>query len=503
MAEPCLGTSTSRPDTDGDGLMDGEDVWRGCEPLVPDTDADGWQDGAEAAAGASCREEEDVPGFHSVFECEPEMNTANAFPGDHYYPYDSLISGIGGDYCTCSLTLGASDALPSLGGISAYQAVSALADTSWASTPFPLAMAVHAPSGATYRAEGSVGDAAGVDAIVDAVVSGEPVWMGFNEPFLEDAVSQEVSVTGVWRFDFTLVHRGATVSSESAALIIPAEGPSYTCRAFTDRPGGSAIRVRFDPPPTYALAAPAVPPADPRACTPGASTTTRFTIVDVGPRPRLVRTGGSERYAGARPVRARVVDWRGADHLEARVPGGASAALAAGSWTALPADATLPELRLAAGRAAEGAWRSPIIEVEHRCDAPPAIAPQLRYRLSWAEADAAGRALAGVGAAAALGADPGSATPMQASIWPAAEGSPALLQFISPGVGALLSLRLAPDGPGAHRVVGGLPAGLTVDARVIESPSTLRLEVRGGTWTSPLGALPLGAVSLRLPRVGG
>ena len=77
------------------------------------------------------------------------------------------------------------------------------------------------------------------------------------------------------------------------------------------------------------------------------------------------------------------------------------------------------------------------------------------------------------------------------------------LAVISPGVGALLTLRLAPDGPGAHRVVGGLPAGIAVDARVFESPGALQIDVRGGTWSSPLGALPLGATRLRLPRVGG
>ncbi|MFN9939059.1 MAG: hypothetical protein ACK56I_06250, partial [bacterium] len=94
-----------------------------------------------------------------------------------------------------------------------------------------------------------------------------------------------------------------------------------------------------------------------------------------------------------------------------------------------------------------------------------------------------------------------TATPLHASIWPAADGHPALLQLISPGVGALVTLRLAHDGPGAYRVVGGLPAGLEVDARVVESPGLLRVDVRRGTWVSPLGPLPLGAVSLRLPRV--
>jgi hypothetical protein len=216
-----------------------------------------------------------------------------------------------------------------------------------------------------------------------------------------------------------------------------------------------------------------------------------------------VRTGGDERYAGARPLQARVLDWRGAERLEARAPGGGAAALGAGAWAPLPAEAALPELRWAADRSTEGAWRSPVVEIEHRCEAAPPLAPRPRYRLSWAAADAAARSVSGVGVAAALGAAPEAATPLHLSLWPAEGASPALLQAISPGVGALLTLRLEPAGPGAWRVAGGLPAGLELDARVVESPGELRLELRGGRWTSPLGALPLGALTLRLPRVSG
>jgi hypothetical protein len=499
MAEGCVGTNPSRPDTDGDGLNDGEDVWRGCEPLLADTDGDGWEDGAEAAAGASCREEEDVPGFHSVFECEPVMEVGLPFPAEHYYPRVTYLSGLGGDYCSCSLEVGGAAAVPALGGISLFQSVGSLGDTSWATDPFPLAVLAVAPSGVRYLSEGTGTG----DAIVDAVVDGEVNWMAFSEPALEDSVSAETSVVGTWEFVFSLVQRGASATDPGVGLSIMSDGPSLTCAPFRDRADFTGVRVRFDPPPSHAIAAPALPPSDPRACTPGGTATTRFTIVDVGPRPRLVRTGGSERYAGARPLRARVVDWRGAERLEARLPGGASSTLGEGTWSPLPPASGFPDLRWAATRASEGAWRSPVVEIDHRCEVPAAVSLQPRYRLSWAEADAAGRALAGVGLAASLGADLSAATPLHLSVWHPSDTSPALLQVISPGVGALLTLRLAPDGPGAHRVVGGLPDGLELDARVVESAAALQVEVRGGTWTSPIGTLSLGAVRLRLPRVGG
>jgi hypothetical protein len=89
LAEGCVGTNPRSADSDADGLADGPDLWRGCEPLIADTDGDGWQDGAEASAGASCREAADVPGFHSVFECEPTKQRAKVFPAPYYYPADA------------------------------------------------------------------------------------------------------------------------------------------------------------------------------------------------------------------------------------------------------------------------------------------------------------------------------------------------------------------------------------------------------------------------------
>ena len=52
--EAALGTSPDNPDTDGDGLSDGEEINRyGTQPKNIDSDGDNLQDGAEVAAGTS------------------------------------------------------------------------------------------------------------------------------------------------------------------------------------------------------------------------------------------------------------------------------------------------------------------------------------------------------------------------------------------------------------------------------------------------------------------
>jgi MYXO-CTERM domain-containing protein len=45
------GTDPLNPDTDGDGLNDGDEVDRGTDPLDPDSDDGGVPDGAEVNAG--------------------------------------------------------------------------------------------------------------------------------------------------------------------------------------------------------------------------------------------------------------------------------------------------------------------------------------------------------------------------------------------------------------------------------------------------------------------
>jgi hypothetical protein len=56
------GTDPTRADTDGDGLTDSEEVRRyGTNPLDPDSDGDGFPDGIEVAAGSDPRDPRSVP----------------------------------------------------------------------------------------------------------------------------------------------------------------------------------------------------------------------------------------------------------------------------------------------------------------------------------------------------------------------------------------------------------------------------------------------------------
>ncbi len=52
LREKEIGTSSIKPDTDGDGLIDGDEVliWK-TDPLNPDTDGDGYLDGLEVKSG--------------------------------------------------------------------------------------------------------------------------------------------------------------------------------------------------------------------------------------------------------------------------------------------------------------------------------------------------------------------------------------------------------------------------------------------------------------------
>ena len=52
--ESLIGTDPFNPDTDGDGLSDGDEVLKyHTNPLKPDTDGDGYSDGDEVRAGSN------------------------------------------------------------------------------------------------------------------------------------------------------------------------------------------------------------------------------------------------------------------------------------------------------------------------------------------------------------------------------------------------------------------------------------------------------------------
>ena len=80
-----VGTSPIRPDTDGDGLRDGDEFTYGTNPLNPDTDEDGLDDGAEIEAGADpFKSDTDGDGMPDVWEVRYGLNPN--------YKYDASTS---------------------------------------------------------------------------------------------------------------------------------------------------------------------------------------------------------------------------------------------------------------------------------------------------------------------------------------------------------------------------------------------------------------------------
>jgi MYXO-CTERM domain-containing protein len=62
--EVALGLDPANPDTDGDGLSDGDEVTAGLDPADPDEDQDGVPDGEDAeiaVGGCGCRSAAPTP----------------------------------------------------------------------------------------------------------------------------------------------------------------------------------------------------------------------------------------------------------------------------------------------------------------------------------------------------------------------------------------------------------------------------------------------------------
>jgi hypothetical protein len=80
--ETELGTDINTPDTDGDGLTDGEEYWNyGTNPLLADTDDDGYSDFIEIMAGSDPLDPDSIP-------------LKGDISGDHRIDLDDAIIGL-------------------------------------------------------------------------------------------------------------------------------------------------------------------------------------------------------------------------------------------------------------------------------------------------------------------------------------------------------------------------------------------------------------------------
>jgi hypothetical protein len=80
--ETELGTDINTPDTDNDGLTDGEEYWTyGTDPLLADTDDDGYSDFIEIMAGSDPLDPDSIP-------------LKGDISGDHRIDLDDAIIGL-------------------------------------------------------------------------------------------------------------------------------------------------------------------------------------------------------------------------------------------------------------------------------------------------------------------------------------------------------------------------------------------------------------------------
>jgi Tol biopolymer transport system component len=128
-------TNPLNPDTDGDGLRDGDEVQRSTDPLNPDTDGDGLRDGDEVSRGTNpLRADTDDDGLRDGREVElgtdplnPDTDNDRLLDGQESPPCpnpldpdsdrDGLIDGLDMDPCNAnnpSLTATAAANLPTL-----------------------------------------------------------------------------------------------------------------------------------------------------------------------------------------------------------------------------------------------------------------------------------------------------------------------------------------------------------------------------------------------------
>ncbi len=107
----AFGSDPAAADTDGDGLLDGEEYIAGTDPAAADTDGDGLDDGAEAALGTNPLERDsDADGLADGEEAEAGTNPLRAdTDGDGYDDVEELgkIELLaGGDFLWFDLTNG-------------------------------------------------------------------------------------------------------------------------------------------------------------------------------------------------------------------------------------------------------------------------------------------------------------------------------------------------------------------------------------------------------------
>jgi len=545
------GTDPLDADSDDDGLTDGQESTLGTDPNQADSDGDGMTDKDEVDAGSDPLDAGSLPSglVNQAVTCEGvEAVTANHFADRDFYADGDYYSGAGGTECHCTVTLHDTRPTP-VTGITVWMPTSVYDATDWAVDPRPKAVAVLVPwleggadDGVRVAGDSPTGLTGTETEVNDGyLLSGAAAdhWFAFNDvPDIDDL--------GYWSDQFA----GRADVSSAAAVDIHGTYDVYVSfvsaggYAVASRPGAAGacaalegdldgdgapdtplrLRVDYDPHP-LSLGPPPLPVATPPsgtswledavACTPGATATTRFALVDPDGSGKAVplAVGGAAAYAYGELRQATVADWQGADRLVLRAPDGAAwatlspetptADLAPGLW--------LGQARWRSSRSTTGSYSDPQVLLTTQCPATrppdgPAVAPS--WPLSWSQADTTVQALSGGLDLATLW--PGHVDLSQVGSWPSllvrvrpvplSDGTPGwALELEAHGVGRLAGLPLSAD-PAAGGGADGWPLGWTFDhtgaqghvaGSVGRSGTGLHLALSAGQVNTAAGTLQL------------
>lgn len=512
--EAAAGTDPGAEDTDGDALTDGDEVHtHGTDPTRADSDGDGVDDAAELLAGSDATDASSVPGEGAgdVVRCDPAG--LSQVTGRTFYD-EAVARGVGrsraealyadwdgrtgaGTECACEVVL--HDATPTaVLGASVWIPARVHDGTEWETEPIPAAVMIEPP--ATWPDPSlRYADDAELDFAPDDAGAEVEHWFGFDD--IASNPDDEYGIYSATPFDvsgtYTVwVSYANTLGERMGRCDVLASATSSADRLHFRIDTPSSMAARFGPP-----AGPAV--ADALACAPGATATTRLALANLGEGAQPLVIGGSAAVVGAALREVRVVDWRGADRLELRRPGGVAVALTPVRPAArLAAPLALADARWAAGRASPGGWHEPVVEVVHTCPAGAApTVPASVASVTWAELDAAARAATGGPGLELWREGLGTSEIPAVRAWiergDAGRGDPDHLVLQAPGAGRLEGLvlsQLAADRwTFRHR-----RAGLALEGEVAASGADLLVTLTGGSVTVGGLTFTLGPASVLL-----
>ena len=544
------GTDPLDDDSDDDGLRDGEEIhnpdYRGLDPLSADTDGDGVSDGDEIEDGTDPTDAtsySEAPAINEWASCQPSGKqdpsdvvtapTSDTFGSSSYYS-DDYTSADGGIECLCTLSFRDTSKVT---GITVRVPTAVHDNSDWSEDAlYPMAVAVKLP----WKTNGEAGDSDyddGVriaksstdDGVVTSTFNSTEYWYGFSVDLLDP--DDEFETTSLSADETTLETVDLTSDEyEVRVTYINPDGESMgTCSRLggEDSESGYAgylqLRLDYDSGAEKkllvsklkekALQIPrneAGDAEDELACAPEQSGTTRFALIDWrgNRRPDAVALSGTRQYAYSQMSTVTVVDWNGATSLQlggfgtdrlTLTPESSSADITSdsfwighGAWS------------MTTGGANDGV--GPIVDITHQCPASFTVREESdgqAWPLTWAMLDSAvSEATDGISLTDFLPEGTQAAWPaFLLRLRPAGEGTDIshTLSLQAHGMRSLLTLPLHQNADGTFSLNFRSPTWHLVGTVEKKDAGLLVTLSKPSTLSTPLGPVPLEAVTLSLP----